>query len=198
MCLYSGFGFKKGLLVTLFSILSFILSIYLTYLLLPHFTNFLVNVFNVDKYVGNIVKDNNFLNSFLTNNDNVLFDLIKMVLHIDENMINSTITTFIINIVAFISLTIILKLLLKFVFKLVAISLKNFFIIGSLDRMCGLCFGFVKGVLIISLLCLVVLSLNQLDGINNIIGEQVATSNLIYVFNDGANFIAQTFKNIIH
>ena len=191
LCIFSAIGFKKGMLISLFSILCFILSIYFTYLLLPYFVDLLNVMFKIDSKIGSLVKDVSLLNNFV-NSDSKLLLMIKFFLHINEQTLYQTVTHFIVNIISFIVLAIIIKGILSILAKKLSISLKNFFILGSFDRFCGLCFGFLKGVMIVCVLCFVIISLMEFEGFKQILQEQVNSSALIDVFNEGAIYVVKT------
>lgn len=191
LCIFSAIGFKKGMLISLFSILCFVLSIYFTYLLLPYFVDLLNLLFKIDSKVGSLVKDITILNNFV-NSDSKLLLMIKFFLHINEQTLYQTVTHFIINIVSFVVLAIIIKGMLKAFAKKLSTYLKNFFILGSFDRFCGLCFGFLKGVMIVCVMCFVIISLMEFEGFEQILYEQVNSSSLINVFNEGAIYVVKT------
>lgn len=196
LCIFSASGFKKGMLVSLFSIFSFIASIYLTYLILPPFTETLISILDINTLANeNIANDNQIINFFL-NNQSKLILIVKYLLHIDGTVLNISSTQLIINIISFILLSIIIKFLLKIILKKIALGLKSFFIIGTLDRMCGLFFGFIKGVIIVCILCFVLTSLVEFKDFNNIIGTQVENSVLIKTFNEGTDYIVKSVSNL--
>lgn len=192
LCLFSAIGYKKGMLISLFSILCFIFSIYLTYLLLPYFVELLNYIFNINKKVGSFVSEIPILKQFIKS-DSKLFLFIKYLLHIDANSLNDTITMFIINIISFIVLAIVLKFILKLLAKKISIHLKDFFIVGTFDRFCGLFFGFLKGVILICIISFVITSLMEFNGFDLILKDQVENSALLSFFNNGAVYIVKTF-----
>lgn len=197
LCLYSAIGFKKGMLISLFSIVSFILSIYITYLLLPAFINLLSNALPVKDIAGDIAQSNQILNTFL-NSDSKLCVFIRFLLHIDGTTITNTIAEFIISVVAFVVLSFIIKIIIKNILKFIANQLKRFFIIGTFDRLCGVCFGFLKGVLFVCILCFIITSLIEFEPVNAILSTQVDTSSLLSVFNNGTDYIVETVSNLFH
>ena len=192
LCIFSAIGFKKGMLVSLFSIFSFIASIYLTYLILPLFTETLISILDINTLANESIANDNQIINFFLNNQSKLILIIKYLLHIDGSVLNISSIQLIINIISFILLSIIIKYLLKITLKKIALGLKSFFIIGTLDRMCGLCFGFIKGVIIVCILCFVLTSLVEFKDFNNIIGTQVENSVLIETFNEGTDYIVKS------
>ena len=191
LCIFSAIGFKKGMLISLFSILCFILSIYFTYLLLPYFVDLLNLLFKIDNQIGSYVKDIPILNSFVNSNSKLLL-MIKYFLHINENTLYDTLTHFIVNVVSFMVLAVIIKYLLKIIANKLSINLKKFFVLGTFDRFCGLFFGFLKGVMVVCVLCFVIISLMEFQGFEQILSEQVSDSSLVKVFSDGAVYVIKT------
>ena len=188
LCLHSAKGFKKGMLVSLFSILCFFLSFYLTYLLLPSFVDIINKIFELDINQGLYVKDVAILNDFVNSNSKLLL-VIKFFLHINQNSLNSSVASFVVNVTSFVILAIFIKGCLKIIAKKLSTNLKKFFDVGSFDRFCGLFLGFFKGVMIVSIFSFVILSLMEFEGINQILQHQIESSSLVNVFNSGAIII---------
>lgn len=195
LCLCSAIGFKKGMLASLFSIVVIFLSIYLTYLFLPYLTSFILNTLKVDTLQSALVENNSIISEFV-HSDNILFVFIKKILHIDEKMLLNTIVEFICNIVVFFILSFIINKMLKFVAKKISIFVKGLAIIGSFDRMCGLLFGFLKGIIFVALICFVISGLNEFDVFTPIFSTQISSSSLYPAFKVGSQQLITTMSNI--
>ena len=183
LCLFSFKGYKKGFLSTLFSIFCFFISIYLTYLLLPLFSSLVGTIIPIDKLISGIIQDSDFLNNIVTS-DNKLYALLRILLRIDANSLTQTVSSVVLNIVSFIVLSIIIRFVLKIISKWLIKVLKKFFIANSFDRLCGVCFGFLKGVIIACLICFVITSIADYDSAN-ILKPQISQSSLLPAFNQG-------------
>ncbi len=197
LCICSAIGFKMGLLPSLFSIATFFLSIYLTYKLLPITTNALLNVIKVDKLQSTLVQNNSLISWFI-NNDNVLIMFIKKLLHINETTLFETIVEFICNICVFVLLSVFISRLLKLLTKKISCAVKKLAIIGSFDRLCGLLFGFLKGIVIVAILCFVLGGLNDLDTFKPIFSIQIESSSLYSAFKVGSEQIIKTMINLLN
>ena len=195
LCISSAFGFKRGMLISLFSIMTFFLSIYLTYLILPYATNFLIETLSIDKLQSTLVENNSILNSFI-NSDNLLLQFVKNLLHINETNMMTTVVEFICNTVMFILLTFIIRKILSFACKKLSLFIKKIFILGSFDRLCGLLFGFLKGIVFISIICFVINGLSEFDAFAPIFNTQIEMSSLFPVFKNGTSYIISTFVGL--
>lgn len=195
ICFCSASGFKKGMLVSLFSIFAFFISLYLTYLLLPYFLNLIYDILDIKDVVSNDIVNNN-ITDFFMNNNSKLVNVIKFLLHINDYDLKLTVTQLIVNVLSFLILSIIVKVIIKFLLKKCAGFMKNFFIIGSFDKMCGLCFGFMKGIIFVGILCFVITSLNGFGQFNNILGSQISESVLLETFNEGTNYIISSVSSM--
>ena len=196
LCLCSGFGFKKGMLGSIFSIVIFFLSIYLTYSLLPFVTKTVLNIIKVDTLQSTLVQNNDII-SFFVNSDNILILFIKRLLHIDETTLLKTVVEFICNIVIFIVLSFIITKILKFIARKIASTVKKMAILGSFDRLCGLFFGFLKGIVYVSIICFIVSGLSDIDAFSPIFSTQIGTSSLYSVFRVGSQQIITTMINML-
>lgn len=196
LCLSAVLGFKKGMLVSLFSILCFILSIYLTYILLPHVTNIVGNIIPVQKITTAIVNDSKIFSSIINSNSKLLV-VVRYLLHLNDNYLYANICDVLINVICFILLSFLVKFMLKLVFKKLSIALKGFFILGTIDRLCGLGFGFVKGLIFACVISFIITSIVDMNLFSTDLYNIVQDSSLIPVFSNGANYIIKTMTNMV-
>ena len=196
LCLCSAFGFKKGMVSSLLSIIIMFLSLYLTYLMLPKATSFILETLKVDTLQSTLVQNNSFISN-LVNSDNILLIFIKKVLHINESMLLSTVVEFVCNVIVFIVLSFIINKLLKFMARKVSLFIKSLAIIGSFDRLCGLALGFLKGVIFVALICFVIEGLNGFDILSPIFTTQISTSSLYPAFKIGSEKLIATVSNML-
>ena len=196
LCVFSLIGYKKGMLVTLFSIVTFILAIYLSYLLVPVVYNLINSIIPLQNLsLGWINKD--VLANFMNQNSKFAI-IIKFLLHSGNNSIASNIIEIVFNALLFILLSILLRHFIKAIMNKIANMLKGFFIVGTFDRMCGLLFGFLKGMLLSCIICFVVLSVYDLNLFNGIINNQINTSTLVSFFANGTDYLIYTFGGSLY
>ena len=196
LCICSAVGFKKGMLESIFSIIIFFASLYLTYLIHPYLSNLIVNLLKLDNLDISLVQNSNALSSFVESNNSLLL-FIKNILHIDESSLLKNILSFGCNIIGFIILSIVVTKLLRFCAKKISSAVKKMAILGSFDRMCGVLFGFVKGLIMISILCFVISGLNDFDLLSSFFSVQISNSSLFYVFKSGTQYIITTMTQLV-
>lgn len=193
LCAFSVIGYKKGMLASLLSIFNFILSIYITYLIMPYVSNLIKSIIPLQNISASWINTEN-LSTFMQNHSKLSI-LVRFLLHSGDNFIVDNILSVIINGVLFVLTSIIIRILLKSFALRLSNLLKSFFVFGTFDRMCGLLFGFAKGLLIACLLCFVVVSIAELNLFSQNIIYQISTSSLINVFANNTNQIIVTISN---
>lgn len=196
LCLCSALGFKKGMVSSLLSIVIMFLSLYLTYLLLPKATSFILETLKVDTLQSTLVQNNVFI-SGLVNSNNILLIFIKKILHINETMLLNTVVEFVCNVLVFIVLSFIINKVLKLLAKKFSMFVKSLAIIGSFDRLCGLALGFFKGIIFVALICFFIDGLNDFDILSPIFTAQISTSSLYPAFKIGSEKLIATVSNML-
>ncbi|MCT4542632.1 MAG: CvpA family protein [Vallitalea sp.] len=173
-------SYQRGLIKTLFSFASLIISVMITMYLYPYVSKFLIkntgvyisiknsviSLFNLNiatENVGstgeqiNFIKQLNIPEQFkhilITNNNSEVYNLLN-VNNIGD-YIGGLIATLIINVIAFLGVFIVVTILLKLVIGILDLVSK-LPILNQINKMGGLIIGAIKGIVIVWILCLVV------------------------------------------
>lgn len=166
-------GYKSGLIKALYGLTSYFVSILLSVLIYPHVSAFIEG--NPDVYavisdvagklsVSELMQSNKTLGIFFSATD---------------VMVNGAVTKFLINVISFVSVMIISRLILGFISKTLNIIAK-LPIVSTLNRLGGAIFGGIKGVLVLYIICLVVLIFPEIG--NGKIAENIASSQIANKF----------------
>lgn len=173
-------SYQRGLIKTLFSFVSLIISVLLTMYIYPYLSEFLIKSTGVYESIKNSVigllhlngvsenvtstgEQINFINQLklpeqfkhmlVSNNNNEVYDLLN-VNNIGE-YIGGLIATLIINIISFLVVFIIVSILVKIAINLLDLVSK-LPVLNQINKMGGLIIGAIIGVIIVWILCLVV------------------------------------------
>ena len=191
LCLFSSIGYKKGMLLTLFSIFTFMIALYLSYLFVPIVSNIINSLIPLNNLSSSWINEDK-LAHFMSQNSKFAI-IIKVLLHSGNNAVSNNVVEIIVNAVLFILLGLMFRHILKKIVNIFADGLKRFFIVGTFDKMCGLFFGFLKGMLVACLICFVMLSISELNLFDDVINSQIDTSTLVTFFCNGSNYLIYTF-----
>ena len=194
LCIFSACGYKKGMLSSVFSIFIFVLSIYTTYLIIPYVSNLIMSVIPIKNLSASWINVDN-LNMFIQNNTKISI-LLRFILHSGDALLSDNILHVVLNSILFIVLNIIIRALLKIVCSILIKQLKKYFVLGSLDKLCGVLFGFAKGLLIASIICFIVISIADLNLFNQDIIGQINQSTLVSVLAGNTSQIINTIVNM--
>lgn len=170
-------GLNKGFLGSLFSLMCFLLSTYLTILCLPVITNCLHFVLKSETNPLFIQDDKLFL-SFMQSNVLVV-KAIRNILDLNKYI---TIGTIVIHSICFLLLHYFVKKFVKKMCKKFVLFVKNNFYYGSFERLGGAFFGLLKGFIFSFVVAFVCVSACEIGYVNNVIGFQISTSVLASSF----------------
>lgn len=145
-------GYYKGLVKSILSVVQYFAVIFLSIYFSPMLSEVLIENFGLDSTIINWVK----------NNENLFSDTISLI----SEEILKNITGRIINVLAFISLFIILKLLFSIIIAILN-KVANLPILKMVNRTGGLFIGVINGILVVYLGILIINWL-PLDYLNNI------------------------------
>ena len=155
------FGYYKGLVKSILSVVQYFAVIILSIWLSPMFSRVLIEKFGIDLIIINWVK----------NNENLFSDTITLI----SEEILKNITGRIINVLAFILLFIILKLSFSIIITILN-KVANLPILKMVNRTGGLFIGVINGILVVYLGILIInwLPLDSLDNIKIELNSSIA------------------------
>ena len=181
MILLSAFlAYRKGLIVLAIQLVAVIIAIILTVILYKPISNVTINVTNIDETIQNAILEK--ANDIMTNNEE---NKDKVVETIQNNMMPETAKIISINIIqggVILILYIAIRIILKFVTAL-ANLVSKLPIINQFNKLGGLIYGILRGLIIIYVLLLVV----------NLIGT-IEPKNEVYVGVE-ESYIGKTMKD---
>lgn len=169
LALFTFIGYKKGLINTAFSILSFFIAIILSFILFKPISNIVISKTNIDESIQKTVyekisvKDNdelrNNFDSLIENKKDEITDTIR-------TEISQKVSNLIINIIIWILILVITKIILFF-FKSILNAIANLPLLKQINKTGGLIFGFLKGLFIIYILFAILLLLSNIIAFDN-------------------------------
>lgn len=173
-------AYRKGLIVLAIQLVAVIIAIVLTVILYKPISNIIINVTNIDETIQNAILEK--ANDIMTNNEE---NKDKVVETIQNNMMPETAKIISINIIqggVILILYIAIRIILKFVTAL-ANLVSKLPIINQFNKLGGLIYGILRGLIIIYALLLVV----------NLIGT-IEPKNEVYVGVE-ESYIGKTMKD---
>lgn len=173
-------AYRKGLIVLAIQLVAVIIAIVLTVILYKPISNIIINVTNIDETIQNAILEK--ANDIMTNNEE---NKNKVVETIQNNMMPETAKIISINIIkggVILILYIAIRIILKFVTAL-ANLVSKLPIINQFNKLGGLIYGILRGLIIIYALLLVV----------NLIGT-IEPKNEVYVGVE-ESYIGKTMKD---
>lgn len=173
-------AYRKGLIVLAIQLVAVIIAIVLTVILYKPISNIIINVTNIDETIQNAILEK--ANDIMTNNEE---NKNKVVETIQNNMMPETAKIISINIIqggVILILYIAIRIILKFITAL-ANLVSKLPIINQFNKLGGLIYGILRGLIIIYALLLVV----------NLIGT-IEPKNEVYVGVE-ESYIGKTMKD---
>lgn len=173
-------AYRKGLIVLAIQLVAVIIAIVLTVILYKPISNIIINVTNIDETIQNAILEK--ANDIMTNNEE---NKDKVVETIQNNMMPETAKIISINIIqggVILILYIAIRIILKFITAL-ANLVSKLPIINQFNKLGGLIYGILRGLIIIYALLLVV----------NLIGT-IEPKNEVYVGVE-ESYIGKTMKD---
>ena len=192
LCIFSAFGFCKGFLKCLFFVFVALLSIYLSYLLLPVILEWLSPLLdNINMSVWGFDDEIN----LLFNSNNKVCILIKILLHL-INFNNISLKMLVFNTAIFVVILMIIKKIIKVVTQKLYTKIKDVSYIGRPDKLLGTAVGLLIGVFVCSVICFIVVGLNSSGVFGLVLDNQINSSALVYVFDSGFDNLVSAMYNI--
>ena len=131
------------------------------------------------------------------NSNSKIATFIKFLFHIDNTEVVNNLFEIIINGILFIVLGLALRIAFKSITKRLISVFKKLIIIGTLDKICGVLLGFIKGALLSCFICFTLTALVDLNVFNSVIQMQIYSSSMLPLFADGSNYIIQTISHFV-
>lgn len=170
-------GLNRGFLGSLFLLMCFLLSAYITIFCLPAITN-LWHAIMKSETNPLFVQDDALFESFM-NSDVHIIKVVRNVLDLNKYV---TVGTIIVHTICFLVLHYFVKKGVKKICKYFVLFIKNAFDSGSFERLGGAFLGLVKGFIISSVMAFACVSACSISYVNNVIGFQINTSVLATSF----------------
>lgn len=170
-------AYRKGVVKLAFGLFSFVIAIVVTVILYQPISNFVINATNIDETIEKTIyeKANNIIKENQTENE-----LTNQVMDITANeMLPETARNLAINIVrggVIIILVIAIKIVLRFITAL-ADGIAKLPIIHQINKVGGLVYGILRGILIIYV-ALLILTISEQINSNNTVNQSVDHSYL--------------------
>jgi len=166
-------GYKSGLIRALYGLTSYFISILMSILLYPHVSAFIEGNPEVYAVVSEIAGKLSVSELMESNKTWGIF------FNAADAAVNGAVTKFLINVISFVMVLIISRLILGVISKMINIIAK-LPIVSTLNRLGGAVFGGIKGVLILYIICLVVLIFPEIG--NGKVAENIASSQIANKF----------------
>ncbi len=193
LCIYSVWGLKRGILKSLASFFTLILSLYLTYKLLPVISSQLNNVINYENFNFNIFNSERIVD--FVNKNAKLSNFIKLFLHTNSNSQKISLSKLLVDSIIFILTNTLIRIIIKFLLdKMIKFSEQSH-PTNILDKISGILIGFAKGIFISCVLCYLTLFANESIIKNQVLNNQIESSSLIQVFSQTTEYVIQTINN---
>ena len=179
-------AYKKGLITLAIQLVSVIIAIVLTLLLYKPVSNVIINVTGIDEMIQNAILEE--ANDIMTNNQE---NANQVVESIQNNMLPETARTISINIIqgaVILSLYVIIRIILRFVTALANLVAK-LPILNQFNKLGGVIYGILRGLLIVYILLLLVNVSGEIDAKNKVyttveesyIGKMMNENNVLSV-----------------
>ena len=191
LCVFGVVGLKKGLVGSLFSLLTFILSVHIAFNVVGLVLNDVISVLNIDK-IGLLDKLNIDIGGIL-NGAGYIGKVLSSILQLDDGFGVINIGNIVIAVILFVLCYSIVRFLLKILFRYVHSKLQNMIIIGSADKICGVLIGFCGGVVVSSFICMILMFVSSVGVFDGQFIQYVNDSVLFVYFNNGIDWFISTF-----
>ena len=179
-------AYKKGLITLAIQLVSVIIAIVLTLLLYKPVSNVIINVTGIDEMIQNAILEE--ANDIMTNNQE---NANQVVESIQNNMLPETARTISINIIqgaVILILYVIIRIILRFVTALANLVAK-LPILNQFNKLGGVIYGILRGLLIVYILLLLVNVSGEIDAKNKVyttveesyIGKMMNENNVLSV-----------------
>ena len=179
-------AYKKGLITLAIQLVSVIIAIVLTLLLYKPVSNVIINVTGIDEMIQNAILEE--ANDIMTNNQE---NANQVVESIQNNMLPETARTISINIIqgaVILILYVIIRIILRFVTALANLVAK-LPILNQFNKLGGVIYGILRGLLIVYILLLLVNVSGEIDAKNKVyttveesyIGKMMNENNILSV-----------------
>lgn len=179
-------AYKKGLITLAIQLVSVIIAVVLTLLLYKPVSNVIINVTGIDEMIQNAILEE--ANDIMTNNQE---NANQVVESIQNNMLPETARTISINIIqgaVILILYVIIRIILRFVTALANLVAK-LPILNQFNKLGGVIYGILRGLLIVYILLLLVNVSGEIDAKNKVyttveesyIGKMMNENNILSV-----------------
>lgn len=179
-------AYRKGLITLAIQLVSVIIAIVLTLLLYKPVSNVIINVTGIDEMIQNAILEE--ANDIMTNNQE---NANQVVESIQNNMLPETARTISINIIqgaVILILYVIIRIILRFVTALANLVAK-LPILNQFNKLGGVIYGILRGLLIVYILLLLVNVSGEIDAKNKVyttveesyIGKMMNENNVLSV-----------------
>ena len=184
-------AYKKGLITLAIQLVSVIIAVVLTLILYKPVSNVIINVTGIDEMIQNAILEE--ANDIMTNNQE---NANQVVESIQNNMLPETARTISINIIqgaVILILYVIIRIILRFVTALANLVAK-LPILNQFNKLGGVIYGILRGLLIVYILLLLVNVSGEIDAKNKVY-TTVETSYILKMLNEN-NVLSVLFTNI--
>ncbi len=148
VAIFISIGYKAGLMKALIKVVSYVLSIIVAFIAFPHVSDFLTGT-EIYEFILKKVSESSFLKNNLTNEySGVFFKYIQSGIENATDGIATAITELLINIVAFVLVLILSRLIMLFLCKVLNVF-SRLPIIKQFNRLGGGIFGGITGVVVL-------------------------------------------------
>ena len=179
-------AYKKGLITLAIQLVSVIIAVVLTLILYKPVSNVIINVTGIDEMIQNAILEE--ANDIMTNNQE---NANQVVESIQNNMLPETARTISINIIqgaVILILYVIIRIILRFVTALANLVAK-LPILNQFNKLGGVIYGILRGLLIVYILLLLVNVSGEIDAKNKVyttveesyIGKMMNENNVLSV-----------------
>ena len=179
-------AYKKGLITLAIQLVSVIIAVVLTLILYKPVSNVIINVTGIDEMIQNAILEE--ANDIMTNNQE---NANQVVESIQNNMLPETARTISINIIqgaVILILYVIIRIILRFVTALANLVAK-LPILNQFNKLGGVIYGILRGLLIVYILLLLVNVSGEIDAKNKVyttveesyIGKMMNENNILSV-----------------
>ncbi len=179
-------AYKKGLITLAIQLVSVIIAVVLTLILYKPVSNVIINVTGIDEMIQNAILEE--ANDIMTNNQE---NANQVVESIQNNMLPETARTISINIIqgaVILILYVIIRIILRFITALANLVAK-LPILNQFNKLGGVIYGILRGLLIVYILLLLVNVSGEIDAKNKVyttveesyIGKMMNENNVLSV-----------------
>ena len=184
-------GYKKGLVALSIQLLSFIIAVVITFILYQPITNFIVNATGIDELIQNSILEK--ANDVMQEDNEMSNTIVEQV---KNDMLPETARTISINIIqgaVILILYVVIRLILRFVTALANLVAK-LPILHQFNKLGGVIYGILRGLLIVYILLLLVNVSGEIDPKNNVY-TTVEESYIGKIMNEN-NVLSILFENV--